>query len=376
MTTLPSSLTSRRSSELSFHISSTTSPAIQLALNSVSGVLTNQNRAISYLVKQYKYSTYSQNQLKNSLLILNNAINQGGKIIVSGIGKSYKIASKTVATLNSLSVHSALLHPSEALHGDLGMVREDHGDALILISVSGNSPELTTMLKHVPNGVPVVLVTCTRQSTLARDPKVQSLLYVELPARLSEKNLYGLSAPTISTTLCLTILDAVSIALGELHGGDLEVRRKKFGDRHPGGAIGLDYLGTQDRSQMIDDRNIVESVFDTVEKLALDTDKAHLFEEGEEDDGESDALDFKELKLINSIKLSDSKITIEKLPSSELELLQLSVLYDYILIVNDQITKAVESKTLLDVYRRCKLQGDNWDEINWKIEDALIKINC
>ncbi|GME74492.1 unnamed protein product [Ambrosiozyma monospora] len=233
---------SRQSSESSIHIQNESSPLLSRALKSVDNVLSHQGKAIDYLVKQYRNSQWSQNQLKTSLKILNNSLNDGGKVVISGMGKSFKIANKTVATLNSLSIHSAALHPSEALHGDLGIIREEHNDSLVLISASGNSPELTTLLQYVPNSIPVVLVTCTKISNLSKHPKVKSLLYADLPTNLSEKNLYGLSAPTISTTLCLTLLDAVSIALSELHVNDLNARRKRFGERHPGGAIGLNYL--------------------------------------------------------------------------------------------------------------------------------------
>ncbi|GME82384.1 unnamed protein product [Ambrosiozyma monospora] len=119
MSVASSARLSRQSSESSIHIQNESSPLLNRALKSVDNVLSHQGKAIDYLVKQYRNSQWSQNQLKTSLKILNNSLNDGGKVVISGMGKSFKIANKTVATLNSLSIHSAALHPSEALHGDL-----------------------------------------------------------------------------------------------------------------------------------------------------------------------------------------------------------------------------------------------------------------
>ncbi|QPG72912.1 hypothetical protein FOA43_000215 [Brettanomyces nanus] len=216
---------SRDASDISFHINDDSSPLLDDAMLTVDLVLSTQAKAIAYLTNQYRKSQWSRSQMKKSLRILNNGLNAGGKIVLSGIGKSYKIAAKIVATLNSLSVQSALLHPSEALHGDLGIIREERGDVVILVSASGNTTELINLLNYIPGNVPVILMTSSRKSQLSENPRVSSLLYAELPKRLSEKLLYGLSAPTISTTLCLTLLDATSIALAELYMNDLELRR-------------------------------------------------------------------------------------------------------------------------------------------------------
>ncbi|KAH3676406.1 hypothetical protein WICMUC_002037 [Wickerhamomyces mucosus] len=214
---------------------------LQSSLKTFNSLLEHQTSSIYHLAQQYKYSQFSQQQLVNSLNILNRTLLKGGKIVVSGVGKSHKIAAKIVATMNSLSIYAALLHPSEALHGDLGIVRSDHHDCLIFISSSGKSPELLQLLPHISNETPIVLLTNSKNSLLSNHFQINSLLYAELPDDLKEESVYGLNAPSISTTLCLTLADAVVIALAELYITDYNERKKIFGQRHPGGAIGESY---------------------------------------------------------------------------------------------------------------------------------------
>ncbi|AOA64434.1 hypothetical protein PP7435_CHR4-0063 [Komagataella phaffii CBS 7435] len=206
----------------------------------VGTILSNQAQAIGNLNSQYRTS-WCLNELKNCLAIMMKSLDKRGKLVISGVGKSHKIATKISATMNSLSLHSAVLHPTEALHGDLGLLREENNDTLILISVSGKTSELISLLSYVPNDIAVILLTCTRDSILARDHRVKGVLYAELPYQFSESYLYGLSAPTISTTLCLTLMDSVSIALAEAYIKDKQLRQRLFGERHPGGVIGEEY---------------------------------------------------------------------------------------------------------------------------------------
>ncbi|OWB80383.1 transferase activity protein [[Candida] boidinii] len=423
------SILSRESSTSSFLISNYNDDILEEPLNLVDIVLKNQNRAISHLASQYKNSDWSKLQLRKSLTIINNSLTSGGKLVVSGMGKSYKIANKVVATLNSLSVHSALLHPSEALHGDLGMIREEHNDSLLIISASGNSPELSTLLQHVPLSIPIVLLTCNKISPLAQNSQVKSLLYAELPNNLSEKNLYGLSAPTISTTLCLTLLDAVSIALAELQYKDLSIRQKRFGDRHPGGAIGLNYFKNSldsssstrisssscsnddnglnsDFSSSLNLNYISNSVSETSSDICNDQDNTdsllitkkinqslNLNDESEGDitpiiidnqystnknkittNDESDSdeiLELKDIKLINLFKNSNSKINVDKLPETEFELLKLITIYEFLIINN---LNYIDSKLIKKIYISLINENKSFDEIKLKINENLIKI--
>lgn len=360
---------SRRSSEFSIQIPDESSPLLDNAMKTVELILSNQAKATSYLASQYRNSQWSINQIKKSLKILNNSLDLGGKIIISGMGKSYKIATKTVATLNSLGVHSAILHPSEALHGDLGIVREDHNDAMIIISASGNSPELTAMLEHIPITIPIVLMSCNKKSQLSEHAKVSSMLYSELPTNLSEKNLYGLSAPTISTTLCLTLLDAVSIALSELYINDINTRRSMFGERHPGGAIGLKY-----RNEKLGFKNMK---FNNSNKKEIERIDNQEIEGNEDVDIDDLALEMSDLVLLGSIKLSKNKITMPKLPEEESEILKIITLYDYVLVGGyaSESNKILDCKLVRQIYRDFRNEEDSWDEILWKIKESLVDMS-
>ncbi|KAK6465403.1 Polysialic acid capsule expression protein [Scheffersomyces coipomensis] len=209
-----------------------------IALDSIRNTLRYQNDAVNHLYLQYQTDKFSQTNLLESLQILfkTNYINKG-KIVISGIGKSFKIANKLVATLNSLSIHASTLHPSEALHGDLGLIDESK-DCLILLTASGNTTELLQLLPHLSSSLPIVLLTCNRNSKLSSHPQINSLLYTELPNYLNEESIHGLPAPTVSTTLSLILADATILALSEMIERDLLKRKKQFSMKHPGGSIG------------------------------------------------------------------------------------------------------------------------------------------
>lgn len=217
-------------------------------LESVLRTLLSQSQAMKIMAEQYRESTFAREQMAISLLILHQCVKEQGKIVMCGVGKSHKVANKLVATMNSLSIQAVLLHPSEALHGDLGIVRD--GDVLIFITASGNTPELLQLLPHVPLSVPVVLITCNKTSKLSCHPQVKSLMYAELPAHLSEDFIHGIPAPTVSTTLSLALADAAILALSELIEADVHKRRKEFSMKHPGGSIGagLSHLNDNLRS--------------------------------------------------------------------------------------------------------------------------------
>lgn len=356
----------RASSDYSLHIPDDASPLLDTAIQNIDLILSNQTKAMAILTSQYRNSEWSINQMKTSLRLLNNSLKLGGKIIISGMGKSFKIASKTVATLNSLRMHSALLHPSEALHGDLGIIREDHSDSLIIISASGNSPELLKMLEHTPLSVPIILMTCNRNSLLSKHPKIVSLLLAEIPTDLSETSLYGLSAPTISTTVCLTMLDAVSIALSELHISDFNTRKKTFGVHHPGGAIGMEYQleklklvklnGLTDGEQ--EEKELDKSFPMVVDKTADDPNLVN------HDDG----LNIKDLVFIKKIQDTPYKTETTSIPDSELELLRLITTNDYIICGKT----VIDCNNARDKYRECNSNGNSWEETRWQIEAIAV----
>jgi arabinose-5-phosphate isomerase len=150
-----------------------------------------------------------------------------GRVVLTGVGKSGLIARKIVATLNSTGAASIYLHPTDALHGDLGMVRSE--DAALLLSKSGATDEiaaLLTMFKRL--GVPTVAMVGEKNSRMGGDVDVTLDVGVEREA--CPFNL----APTSSTTAMLAMGDALSIAL-------LRLRRftpEDFALLHPGGSLG------------------------------------------------------------------------------------------------------------------------------------------
>lgn len=150
-----------------------------------------------------------------------------GRVIVSGIGKSAIIAQKIVATFNSTGTPSLFLHAAEAIHGDLGMVRP--GDVLIIISKSGNSPEIKALVPLIKNfGNTIIGMTGNMESFLSKSSDY--VLNTTVSREACPNNL----APTSSTTAQLVMGDALAVCLMELNGftGD------DFARFHPGGSLG------------------------------------------------------------------------------------------------------------------------------------------
>ncbi|HHJ64742.1 MAG TPA: KpsF/GutQ family sugar-phosphate isomerase [Aquifex aeolicus] len=150
-----------------------------------------------------------------------------GKVIVTGIGKSGHIARKIASTLASTGTPAHYLHPSEALHGDLGVI--DSKDVVIAISSSGESREVVEIIPYLKMlGVPLIAVTNREGSTLARYSDVHLFLNVECEACPLQL------APTTTSTATLVLGDAIAMTLLELRGFTAE----DFALRHPAGTLG------------------------------------------------------------------------------------------------------------------------------------------
>lgn len=150
-----------------------------------------------------------------------------GRVIVSGVGKSGLIGRKIAATLTSTGTPATFLHPAESAHGDLGIVGSS--DVGILISRSGESDELVTLVDHLKRfGVPTIAITGAKGSALARHSDVALDATVEKEACPHDL------APTTSTTAALALGDALAIALLEEKGFAAE----DFARLHPGGSLG------------------------------------------------------------------------------------------------------------------------------------------
>ena len=151
----------------------------------------------------------------------------GGKVIVSGMGKSGLIGQKIAATLASTGTPAFFVHPAEGIHGDLGMLARK--DAVIAISNSGETEELIKLLPYVKRlDIPVIAMTGRAQSTLAKNSEV--VLDVSVAEEACPLGL----APTASTTATLAMGDAIAIALLERRG----FKEEDFAQFHPGGSLG------------------------------------------------------------------------------------------------------------------------------------------
>ena len=150
-----------------------------------------------------------------------------GRLVISGIGKSAIVAQKIVATLNSTGSPSIFLHAADAIHGDIGMVQPD--DIVMIISKSGDSPEIKVLVPLIKNFNNIVIGMCgNMQSYLAKSADIV------LNTTVSEEACPNNLAPTNSTTVQMVMGDAIAICLMEIKG----FNANDFAKFHPGGTLG------------------------------------------------------------------------------------------------------------------------------------------
>jgi arabinose-5-phosphate isomerase len=158
-----------------------------------------------------------------------------GRVVATGLGKSGLIAQKVSATLSSTGTPSLFLHPTEAIHGDLGRVVK--GDVVLALSYSGETAEMLLLLEAVKRlGAPVVALTGNPRSTLATAADV----HLDVSIR-AEACPFGL-APTASTTAALAMGDALAMSILERRGFTVD----DFAILHPGGRLGRKLLRVED----------------------------------------------------------------------------------------------------------------------------------
>lgn len=163
-------------------------------------------------------------QISKAIEILYNTC---GKVVVSGVGKSGLVGAKIAATLASTGMPSFFLHPTEAMHGDLGMLQKS--DSLLAISYSGESEELLVLLPHVKRlGIPIVAMCCSQNCSLAQ--AANAFLSVFVCQESCPLNI----APMSSTTLTMALGDALAAALIKKRG----FGKEDFAALHPGGTLG------------------------------------------------------------------------------------------------------------------------------------------
>jgi len=150
-----------------------------------------------------------------------------GKVVILGVGKSGIIGQKIAATLTSTGTAALYLHPSDALHGGLGIVQQD--DVVIVLSNSGETDEIVGMLPHLKNrGVAIIAIVGNLNSTLAN--RADAVLDASVDQEACPLNL----APTTSTTVALAIGDALAMTVMKVKG----LTTDDFAVNHPAGRIG------------------------------------------------------------------------------------------------------------------------------------------
>jgi arabinose-5-phosphate isomerase len=159
-----------------------------------------------------------------------------GRVVVTGVGKSAIIGQKIVATMNSTGTPALFMHAADAIHGDLGMIRDN--DIVLAISRSGDTSEIKVLVPLLRRSqVPLIALVSQKDSFLAK--QADFILHAYAP---QEADPLGL-APTTSTTAALALGDALAICLLELRG----FTKQDFARYHPGGALGKKlYLKVKD----------------------------------------------------------------------------------------------------------------------------------
>ncbi|PRM95968.1 KpsF/GutQ family sugar-phosphate isomerase [Aliarcobacter cryaerophilus] len=159
--------------------------------------------------------------------IVNLIIKSKGKLIVTGVGKSGLVGAKIAATLASTGTSSFFLHPTEAMHGDLGMIGKE--DIVLAISYSGESEELIQILPHIKRfNIHLIAMAKDENSTLAKYSDYFININVQKEACPLD------TAPTSSTTLTMAMGDALAVCLMKKR----DFKKEDFASFHPGGSLG------------------------------------------------------------------------------------------------------------------------------------------
>lgn len=190
-------------------------------------VLLDEARALQECAERLQRSDASRKGYRQAIQLMNAALESGGKIVVTGVGKSGKIAEKIVATMLSTGTHATFLHPVEAMHGDLGVVGEK--DVVLALSFSGNTEELMRMVPSLNHrGVPIIGLSGNPKSQLAK------CCQAWIDGFVAHEVCPDVPAPTSSTTLALALGDAIALSLARQR----QFTKHGFALNHPGGSLG------------------------------------------------------------------------------------------------------------------------------------------
>ena len=204
------------------------------------------------------------NQIKSDFEDLcSNILNSRGKLILMGIGKSGHIAQKISATLSSTGTASFFIHPTEAAHGDLGMI--DKEDSILILSNSGETKEIIDILPALKRSTAnIFTLTNNNQSTIAKAGTINLMIKADEEACPLDL------APTSSTTIALVFGDALAIALLEARG----FSKDDFAKSHPAGQLGKKLTTlVQDLAVMNEKAPMVDQTTSLKEALMVVTEK-------------------------------------------------------------------------------------------------------
>jgi arabinose-5-phosphate isomerase len=164
------------------------------------------------------------NELEEAVELVSNT---SGKLIIIGVGKSGLVGAKMAATFASTGTSSFFIHPTEAMHGDLGMISK--GDIVLAISYSGESEELIQLLPHLKRfDIPLIAMAKDKDSTLGSYSDI--FLSISITKEACPLNI----APTSSTTLTMALGDALAVCLMNHR----NFKKEDFASFHPGGSLG------------------------------------------------------------------------------------------------------------------------------------------
>lgn len=161
--------------------------------------------------------------------------NCNGKVLTTGVGKSGNIAAKIASTLASTGTPSVFIHPTEASHGDLGIISQD--DLILALSNSGETIELFNIIRYANRfSIPLISIVANQESSLAK----ASTIVIVIP-KLQEAGLLNI-APTSSTTAMLAVGDAIALCVCKENNFTVN----NFKNLHPGGSLGKKLLKVSD----------------------------------------------------------------------------------------------------------------------------------
>lgn len=197
-------------------------------------------------------------EFSTAVSLILKCLKKGGKIVVTGVGKSFHIGQKISATLASTGSTSVVLHPSQALHGDVGILSRN--DVLLALSYSGESDEVMEIIPVVKRqGVKIIAMTGDSNSALSRYS--DEVILVKVAREACPFNM----APTSSTTAMVAMGDALAIVLLEARG----FKKEDFAKLHPGGSIGRALLIRVEDIMRKGDRLACVNVKETVKDAIL-----------------------------------------------------------------------------------------------------------